>query len=170
MSVEPSTLQMEAGETKTIKVKYDLGGDTRSSQFKCTAKADGNVTIGNITEDAASSTFTVPVTAQRMIGTANVTLRVDNGGNYKESTVEVMVDSKTQPNIHPSLAEVEAYEQFEDAIPVNGPLQLDGWNADVVAEKKPAASSTTMALDDQGWVLNIIKMSDGSVKKVLVRK
>lgn len=295
MTVEPSQLQMEAGETKTIKVKYDLGGDTRSSQFKCTAKADGNVTIGTITEDAASSTFTVPVTAQRMIGTANVTLRVDNGGNYKESTVEVMVDSKTQPNIlkgakaevrhyksdysfeaeydkyevdgltdgdktaealemieapsthkndlwtiftapegktwnlskvvvnlpnnnrgtndndvdgnvtkdisiavgndlanmqivktfenlqdisevsyifpkyaatkylaivsnlnvyfYPSLAEVEAYEQFEDAIPVNGPLQLDGWNADVVAEKKPAASSTTMALDDQGWVL-----------------
>ncbi len=48
---------------------------------------------------------------------------------------------------------MEAYEQFEDAIPVNGPLQLTGWNADVVAEKKPAASSTTMALDDQGWVL-----------------
>ena len=295
VSVDQESLKMEAGETKVVKVKYDLGTDSRATSFTCTAKVKGNVTVGEITEDKASSTFSVPVTAQRAMGTANVVIRVDNGGSYKECTVNVAVDSKEQPNVlkgakaevrhyksdysyeaeydkydidgltdgdktsealeqietisthkndlwtiftapedkpwnlskvvvslpngnkgvndndqegfvnkdisiavgndltnmqivktfsdlqevseleyifpeykttkylaivgnlnvyfYPSMAEVEAYEQFEDAIPVNGPMQVTGWNADVIAEATPAASHTTGTLDDQGWVL-----------------
>lgn len=55
---------------------------------------------------------------------------------------------------YPSLAEVEAYEQLAEAIPVMAPVTIkSGFNADVVAEAKPAVDHSTMVLDDQGWVL-----------------
>lgn len=295
VSADQTELKIEAGETKTVKVKYDLGGDDRSSAFKCTAKTTGCVSVGQITEDKAAQTFSVPVTALKQMGTGSVVIRVDNGGAYQEVTVNVSVDSKEQPNIlsgmeatvrhyksdysyeaqydeykvsgltdgdkateafdditepsthkndvwtiftapdgkewnlskvvvslpdgnkgmndndqegyvtkdlsiavgndltnmkfvktfadlkdvseleyifpqyattkylavvsnmnvyfYPSMAEVEAYEQFESAVPVVGNLMVTGWNADVIAESKPSASSTNQTLDDQGWVL-----------------
>ncbi len=52
-----------------------------------------------------------------------------------------------------SLAEVEAFEQYEEAVPLNGPVTISNWPHDVIAESKPAASSTNYTLDDQGWVL-----------------
>lgn len=295
VAIEPAQLKLNAGETKNITVKYELNGDERAAQFTCTAKAGRNVTIGEITEDAATQTFTVPVTASKIMGTDKVTVRVDNGGAYKERSVEVAIDANTQPNVlknatatirhfkadysfeaeydefttaaltdgdksadafgdienpsthkddlwaifqapegqnwhlskvvvnlpdnnkgindndnegfvnkevkiavgndltnmttvktftdlqevseleyilpeykttkylaiicnvnpffYPAMAEVEAYEQFAEAVPVNGPVKVSGWNADVIAESKPSASSTTNTLDDQGWVL-----------------
>ena len=54
---------------------------------------------------------------------------------------------------YPSLAEVEAYEQFEEAIPSVAPVSVTGWNADVIAEAKPASTHTTGTLDNQGWAL-----------------
>ena len=55
---------------------------------------------------------------------------------------------------YPSLAEVEAYEQLAEAIMVMAPVTIkSGFNADVVAEAKPAVDHSTMVLDDQGWVL-----------------
>ncbi len=295
IDVTPAQMKMNVGETKNITVKYDLNGDQRSNVFACTAKSAGNLTIGEITEDAAAGTFTIPVTAAKKIGTDKVVVRVDNGGSYKESTVDVTIDATSQPNVldnttasvrhykadysyeatydeysiaaltdgdktaealneietpsthkddlwaiftapegqewnlskvvvnipannkgvndndkegfvnnsigiavgndltnmtivktftdlgevseleyifpefrttkylaivcnlnayfYPSLAEVEAYEQFKEAIPVNGPVAVSGWNADVIAEATPSASYTNATLDDQGWVL-----------------
>ena len=292
----PSTqMKMNAGESKNIVVKYDLNGDERAESFTCTAKSKGGIVIGEITEDKAYGTFTIPVTAENRIGLDQVTITVNNGGAYKECTVEISIDATSQPNIltgataevrhykndysyeatfdkydisgltdgdktedalldiedasthkddtwaifeapegkewnlskvivnipnankgtnendkdgfvnneisiavgndltsmtkvktfsdlkevseleyifpeyksskylaiicnlnayfYPSLAEVEAYEQFEEAIPSVAPVSVTGWNVDVIAEAKPAASHSSDGLDDQGWVL-----------------
>lgn len=292
----PSTqMKMNAGESKNIVVKYDLNGDERAESFTCTAKSQGGIVIGEITEDKANGTFTIPVTAENRIGLDQVTITVNNGGAYKECTVEISIDATSQPNIltgataevrhykndysyeatfdkyditgltdgdktedalldiedasthkddtwaiftapegkewnlskvvvnipnankgtnendkdgyvnneisiavgndltsmtkvktfsdlkeiseleyifpeyksskylaiicnlnayfYPSLAEVEAYEQFEEAIPSVAPVSVTGWNVDVIAEAKPAASHSSDGLDDQGWVL-----------------
>ena len=296
MEVSPAELRLNAEETGNIVVKYDLNGDERSEKFTCRAVAEkGNVTVGDITENTAEGTFTIPVTADKIMGADKLTITVDNGGMYKERSVNVLIDSESQPNVlagkeatlrhykadysfeaqydelktgtltdgnttdegcgeietpsmfkkdfwtiftapegknwniskvkiyipgnnqaendngkvgaanneisimmgndltnlttvktfsdlnevsvleyvlpeyksckylavvstlnpyfYPSLAEVEAFEQFEEAIPVNGPVAVTGWNYDVIAESKPSAESTNGALDDQGWAL-----------------
>lgn len=295
MTVSPATLSINAGETKNITVAYDLNGDKRENLFECTAKANGNIIIGKITEDQAASTFTVPVTAGKEIGVASVVVTVNNGGAYKERTVSVTIDSDEQPNVlagktaklrhynadysyeatyseyevttltdgnlteegclaiedpsthkrdvwaifeaptadgwnlskvkvylpnnnygendngnkgvvnnkievcvgndltsmqtvktfdcneqlseleyifpqfkntkylaivctlnayfYASLAEVEAYEQFSSAIPVNGPVAIANWPHDVIAEATPVTDTTNETLDGQGWCL-----------------
>lgn len=296
IETSPAELKLNAGETQNIEVKYNLNGDERAEEFTCKVVSEkGNVVIGEIKENAAESTFTVPVTAGKVIGEDNLKITVNNGGSYKERTVNVVIDSEEQPNIlagteatlrhyksdysfeaeydeykvntltdgnkteegclvietpsmykqdfwsiftapegknwnlakvkvyipgnnqaendngklgaanneisimmgndltnlttvktfsdlnevseleyvlpeyknckylavvctlnpffYPSLAEVEAFEQFEEAIPVNGPVAVTGWNYDVIAESKPSAESTNGVLDDQGWVL-----------------
>ena len=297
MTIEvPNTpMKLNAGETKNIVVKYNLNGDERAESFTCTAKSQGGIIIGEITEDKANGTFTIPVTAENRIGLDQVTITVNNGGAYKERTVEISIDATSQPNIltgataevrhykndysyeatfdkynitgltdgdktedalfdiedasthkddtwaifaapegkewnlskvivnipnankgtnendkdgyvnneisiavgndltsmtkvktfsnleevseleyifpeyknskylaiicnlnayfYPSLAEVEAYEQFEEAMPSVAPVSVTGWNTDVIAEAKPASTHTTGTLDDQGWAL-----------------
>lgn len=54
---------------------------------------------------------------------------------------------------YPMMAEVEAYEQFAENVPVNGPVMVSGWDKDVIAESKPSIDFTNGVLDDQGWVL-----------------
>ena len=54
---------------------------------------------------------------------------------------------------YPSMAEVEAYEQYEDAIPLNAPVEIANWSDDVLAESRPATGSTDATLDKQGWCL-----------------
>lgn len=65
------------------------------------------------------------------------------------------------PYFYPSLAEVEAYEQFKEAFPVMNPVVINGWNADIIAEAKPAAEHTNLALDSQGWVLYTTAVQEG---------
>lgn len=293
IEMSPAALKMNVGETRSIVVKYALNGDKRGTEFTCTAKGGDNVTIGDITEDAAASTFTIPVTAKKIIGTDVVMVRINNNGAYKERTVDVVIDSDDQPNVlggqeadvrhykedysfeaaydelktngltdgdkttdvfgdiespsthkddlwaiftapegkpwnlakvvvnipngnkgendngnegfvnknvkiaigddltnlttvktfsnlqevseleyilpeyaetkylavicdlnaffYPALAEVEAYEQVAEALQDDVALKVKGWNADVVAESLPAASSTDSDLDDSGW-------------------
>ena len=297
ISVQPEELKINSGETKNITVSYNLNGDTRATDFKCTVTAaEQNVTIGRITENTSAGTFTVPVTGGKVIGTDKLTINVDNGGAYKERTVDVIIDSQTQPNVlsgitgklrkynsnysyeatyseyaaaaltdgnkteeaclaiedpsiykddvwaiftaptadgwnlskvkiylpnnnqgendngregsvnkeisirvgndlsslqtvvtfsdlgevgqleyifpefknckylaivcnlnayfYASLAEVEAFEQFDDAIPAIGPVSVaSGWNADVVVEALTAANHSNETLDNQGWCL-----------------
>lgn len=99
IDVAPTTLRINAGETKNIVVSYALNGDERAESFTCTATSNGNTTIGTITEDKAKGTFTVPVTGKKMIGTDNVKIVVNNGGAYKERNVAVTIDTNTQPNV-----------------------------------------------------------------------
>ena len=298
VEVEPATLKINAGETKEVKIKYALNGDKKATSFTCTAKSASKlVSVGEIKEDAATSTFTIPVTAVKQIGVDKLTIRIDNGGSYKERSVEIDVDATTQPNVlskatakvrhyesdysfeakyaeyditgltdgdkttdalkdvefaapsthkddcwtiftapsaegwnlakvvvnipdankgindndkegfinseikiavgddlnnmnvvktfsnlaevseleyifptfyttkylavisnltpyfYPALAEVEAYEQFAEAIPADGPVVITGWNADVIAEATPSDQHTTATLDDEGWAL-----------------
>ena len=48
----PQQVVLNAGETKTVSVKYNLNGDTRSPQFKCTVSVSrGNLTIGEVKVD-----------------------------------------------------------------------------------------------------------------------
>ena len=58
------------------------------------------------------------------------------------------------PYQYVSIAEIEAFEQTKEAIPVSGPIAIkSGFNADAIAEAKPSKDYSTMPLDDQGWVL-----------------
>lgn len=318
MTIELPVAQMtiEAGTTQNLVVKYELNGDKRDDNFKCTATSQsGNVTFGEIVEDKANGTFTIPVVAAKKLGTDKVTVKVSNGGPYKERSIDINIDANDQPNIltgqkaevrqykndykdgvaiehdtynvsgltdgnktdealldvenesthkndlwaiftapedgwdlskvvinvpngnkgtnandkegfvnkdisiaigndinqmdivktfsdleevsqleyifpeyknvkylavvcnlnayfYPSLAEVEAYEQYGDLVPQQKPVAITGWNADVIAEATPAKSHSNMVLDDQGWVLysdgvqsrGSIAGSDGIVK------
>ena len=304
MEVSPAELRLNAEETGNIVVKYDLNGDERSEKFTCRAVAEkGNVTVGDITENTAEGTFTIPVTADKIMGADKLTITVDNGGMYKERSVNVLIDSESQPNVlagkeatlrhykadysfeaqydelktgtltdgnttdegcgeietpsmfkkdfwtiftapegknwniskvkiyipgenqaendngksgsanneisimmgndltnltevktfagldkvseleyilpeyksckylaivctlnpyfYPTLAEVEAFEQFPEAVPVTGPVSVTGFNYDVIAESKPCAKSTNGYLDMQGWVFYTTSVQEG---------
>ena len=69
-----------------------------------------------------------------------------------EETKYIAVICNLNAFYYPSMAEVEAYEQFAAAMPAVAPVALKGWNADVIAEAKPASSHTSAILDHQGWV------------------
>ena len=295
MSVDPKETTIIAGAGRYITVHYDLGGDKREDFFECTARATGNVTIGNIEENVEKQIFKVPVFAGYAFGSATVTITVNNGGAYQERNVAVTIDSETQPNIlagrnaivrhykqdysyeaayneyslktltdgdklaeglleiedfsshkrdlwaifeaptpegwniskvniflpndnygendngnegtvnntveicvgndltsmqtvktftdldgvsqlsyilpehkntkylaivstlgayfYPSMAEVEAFEQYESAIPQKVPMLIANWPDDVMAESTPVTGSTTNTLDNQGWCL-----------------
>lgn len=103
---------IQAGETQNITVKYDLNGEERNEPFTCTATAkSGNVSIGTITENKNGSTFTIPVTANKLIGTDIITVKVSNGGSYKLLNINVTIDDDSQPNILKGLtAEVRHYK------------------------------------------------------------
>ena len=114
MTISTSTKQLNilAGETKNVSVKYDLGKGSRSEVFKCTATSkNGNVTVGEITEDKATNSFNVPVTAQQKFGDDVLVVRVENGDDYQEASIAVEVDATTQPNVLSGLtAEVRHYK------------------------------------------------------------
>lgn len=100
MTIEPKETKLFAGESKNIKVHYDLGGDKREEYFVCTAKsATGNATIGEITENVKEQTFTVPIYAGLAFGNDEITITINNGGAYQERTLSLTIDSDTQPNI-----------------------------------------------------------------------
>ena len=69
------------------------------------------------------------------------------------NTKYIAIVSTLNAYFYPSLAEVEAYEQYESAIPLNAPVEITNWPNDVIAEAKPTSSYTTMSLDTQGWCL-----------------
>lgn len=96
----PEQLILNAGETQTVTVKYDLNGDIRSSLFNCKASVmKGQVTIGALSDDAASGTITFPVTASNTVGTSVIKVTIDNGGAVKERSISVIVDDPTAKNI-----------------------------------------------------------------------
>lgn len=100
INAQPTELRINGGETQDITVSYQMNGDERCKDFSCTVKAgNSGVKIGNITEDKANSTFTVPVTANGAIGETKLTIRVNNGGVYKETTAIVVTDCPDQPNV-----------------------------------------------------------------------
>lgn len=166
------TLKMNAEETQNITVKYNLNGDQRSSQFTCTATAsNSNVTIGEITEDQETGTFTIPVTSAKIIGTSSIRIRVDNGGAYKESMVEVSINSTTQPNVLSGLnALVRKYEaDYSFSAPkteytVTGLTDGDRFNnaleetIQVASRYKDDVWAIFTAPTDKGWNLSKIKL------------
>lgn len=70
-----------------------------------------------------------------------------------KNTKYIGIICNLNPFFYPSLAEVEAYEQNPDAIPVSGPLAMTGWQHDILVEALPAAEHADYTLDDQGWAL-----------------
>jgi hypothetical protein len=71
---------------------------------------------------------------------------------YK-NTKYLAIVSTLNAYFYPSMAEVEAYEQYESAIPVNAPMDIANWTDDVLAEGTPVTSYTDATLDNQGWCL-----------------
>lgn len=96
----PQNLDIEAGESATLKVAYDFNGDNRASDFKCSVDADNNnVTIGDITEDKGNNMFLVPISTSKMVGSTNLTVTVKNGEAERVMKVLVTVDSKELVNM-----------------------------------------------------------------------
>ena len=55
------------------------------------------------------------------------------------------------PFFYPTLAEVEAFEQFTEAIPTKIPVSVKGFNCDVIAESKPSSEFVSETIDNDGW-------------------
>lgn len=53
------------------------------------------------------------------------------------------------PYFYPSLAEVEAYEQVEDAVAFNEPAKMTGWLHDIIAEGTPSNSHINYFIEDE---------------------
>ena len=68
-------------------------------------------------------------------------------------TKYIVVKCNLNAYFYPSLAEIEAFEQHPDAIPVNGPVQIADWQHDVIVESLSAADHSNYTLDDQRWCL-----------------
>lgn len=95
----PETLNLEAGEEGTIKVNYNMNGDERDADFKCTVNADNeNVIVGEVTEDKDNACFTIPVKSKMMVGTTNLTIKLLNGRSEREMKTVVTIDSKNLTN------------------------------------------------------------------------
>lgn len=71
---------------------------------------------------------------------------------YK-NTKYIAIVSTLNAYFYPSLAEIEAYEQYLEAIPLNAPLEVINWPNDVIAEAKPVGTYSNATLDSQGWCL-----------------
>jgi hypothetical protein len=174
VSINPTELTLTNGETKNVTMSYNLNGDQRATQFTCTAKsANGNVTIGNITEDAAAGTFTIPVTGGNIIGTDKLTVTVNNGGAYKERTVDVNIDSNTQPNVLSGqkaiLRQFDADYSYEATYTDHELTTLTDGNTTVdackdIADLKPSTHKRDVwaiftAPTEEGWNLSKVKIS-----------
>lgn len=107
----PMNLTIAAGTTETIEVTYALNGENRDENFNCIATAGNSViSIGEITEDATKCVFKIPVTAIASIGTSTITVRVNNGEDYRQKTINVTVDNAEQESVLAGMsAEIRYY-------------------------------------------------------------
>lgn len=112
MEVAPKEIRVQSGQTKNIKVNYNLNGDQRASDFSCQVTPMSNgVFTGAIAHYEENSFFNVPLTGGSSIGETDVRIRVVNDGAYKEEIVKVLVDCADQPNVLADLkAEVRHYK------------------------------------------------------------
>lgn len=96
----PTTLRMNTSTAQNIEVAYNLNGDVRSNNFTCEAVSkDGKVQIGKITEDKEASKFTIPLMTYGKVGTDVITVKVTNGGKYREANINLTIDDPTLTNI-----------------------------------------------------------------------
>ena len=96
----PKELVLNANEKKDVTVKYNLNGDSRSSEFKYTVKVvRGKASVGQAQENQAEGTITFPVTAQNSFGTSQIKVVVDNGGTSKECEFAVITDDPNAESV-----------------------------------------------------------------------
>jgi hypothetical protein len=96
----PTTLKINASETKNVTMKYALNGDRRGTSFFCTATPSNDaITVGSITENASEGTFSIPITASKMFGTSDLLIKLDNDGAYKECNVNITIDMPEATNV-----------------------------------------------------------------------
>lgn len=95
----PQSVNLEAGESTTLKVAYAFNGDDRAADFKCNVEADNNnITVGDVTEDKDNSMFCIPISTSKLVGSTNLTVTVKNGEAERVMKVLVTVDSKDLVN------------------------------------------------------------------------
>ncbi len=124
---QTSTLAVAPGTTENIVVSYNLNGEDRADNFSLKAEASNSaVKLGAVVENAAESTFTVPVTAGNEVGSSEITLTLTNGENKKSCKVIVNV---------------------------NVPAEFSGWNSDVIVESLPASDHADGYIDGEELAL-----------------
>lgn len=99
LTTETPEMRIEAGQTQDLVVSYDLNGDKREADFELKVEKQEGVSVGEIRENAAARTFTIPVTAEKRIGHGEMAVRLYNGGVYKELAVKVLTDAAQAPNV-----------------------------------------------------------------------
>lgn len=122
-----ATIKVAPESTENLVVTYNMNGEAREANFSADAEFAGNgIILGEITEDKAACTFTVPVNALSDKGNGEITFTVTNGELAKACKVKVSVEK---------------------------PSEFTGWKHDVIAESTPSNEFTTKYLDKEGWVL-----------------
>ena len=122
-----NTLKVAPESTENLVITYNMNGEAREANFSADAEFAGEgVILGEITEDEAACTFTVPVTALSDKGNGEIAFTVTNGEFAKVCKVKVSVEK---------------------------PSEFTGWKHDVIAESTPSNEFTTKYLDKDGWVL-----------------
>ena len=100
INIDKPELKLNAGENAELKLSYNLNGDTRADDFYCDVETlNESVKIGEITENEAAQTFIIPVTAEKMIAENRLIVRLHNGATYRETYVNVTIDSDNAENI-----------------------------------------------------------------------
>ena len=122
-----AALKVAPETSENLVVAYDMNGEEREANFGASAEFAGKgIALGEITEDAAAATFTLPVTALADKGNGEITFTVTNGESVKVCKIKVSVEK---------------------------PSEFTGWKHDVIAEATPSDEHVDKYLDKDGWVL-----------------
>ncbi len=127
VSTDVKALALRPNGSGEIIVKYNLNGEERCDNFALNAtSSDACVSIGDITENKAESTFTVPVEATTDQGFSTIEFELVNGEYSKVCRVNVAIET---------------------------PSEFAGWSVDVIAEATPSNEYVTESYDGEGWAL-----------------
>lgn len=127
LTLDTASLVLEPGESYDLVAQYNLNGEERADNFALKAEVSNNcISLGEISENTADATFTIPVTAGAEVGSSEISLTLINGENQKSKKVLVSVTV---------------------------PAQFNGWNKDVIVEALPAADHADGYIDGEELTL-----------------
>ncbi|WP_300301185.1 discoidin domain-containing protein [uncultured Muribaculum sp.] len=163
----PKEITAYSGEAVGVTVAYDLKGAAHSDDFDYNVVAGGNLSVSNVKDDAAKSEITFDVVAERVFGHSKLTVKVNNGGGWREFGIDVDIDVPDAESAIKGLpVEVRKYSAnySEDAAytPTSVGTLTDGnTEKETLEEACPDASLyeyDVWAVADAGKTLNISKI------------
>ncbi|WP_455584757.1 endo-beta-N-acetylglucosaminidase [Bacteroides sp.] len=151
---------LSSGEAENNLV-FDLGDSYKISSFRALFNYHGYLRYPESIEVYASVS-TDDASAYQLVATLDANIKAENEFTPEQPIYAKFLKVRIMSLVYYgfSLTEFEAYgkkEEGENPEPPKKnyvPLTITtGFDKDVIAESRPSASSTSSALDDQGWVL-----------------